>query len=212
MVALSLALIYSFLSLEVAFECLCLPLHPYLPTLSFFIVIPGVYHRTTRYGSIRNVNSVPGKIAPDNPVETKETEDDTLLELRKQLKEKYGDQFPLRENFIKGSGPGGQKVNKSNNCVQLIQYSETLGTNIVVKCHMHRSLLQNRIEATRILLRKLEEAKEEPEKVAKELEEKEKRKILKLSKAEKEQKKFEKQLRSEKKANRQNSRVNDNWF
>lgn len=138
-------------------------------------------------------------------------EDETLLRLRRQVREKYGREVPLREYFIKGTGPGGQKVNKTNNCVQLIQYSSTLGTNIVVKCHIHRSLLQNRIEATRILLRKLEEAETEPIRAAKHLQEKEKRKILKLTAAEKAQKKFEKQLRSEKKANRRKTKIEDDF-
>lgn len=35
----------------------------------------------------------------------------------------------LQENFIKGSGPGGQKVNKSSNCVQLIHKP----TGIIIK-------------------------------------------------------------------------------
>lgn len=35
----------------------------------------------------------------------------------------------MEENFIKGSGPGGQKVNKSSNCVQLIHKP----TGIIIK-------------------------------------------------------------------------------
>lgn len=35
----------------------------------------------------------------------------------------------MEEKFIKGSGPGGQKVNKSNNCVQLIHKP----TGIIIK-------------------------------------------------------------------------------
>ena len=40
----------------------------------------------------------------------------------------------LKEDFIKGFGPGGQKTNKSNNCVVL----KHLPTGIVVRVHDSR--------------------------------------------------------------------------
>lgn len=51
-----------------------------------------------------------------------------LIRLRSQLAvdfvrlyhEVHLNEEDLEEKFIKGSGPGGQKVNKSSNCVQLI--------------------------------------------------------------------------------------------
>lgn len=58
----------------------------------------------------------------------------------------------LEEQFVRGSGPGGQAVNKTYNCVVL----KHKPTNIVVKCHMHRMATQNRKEARRILLEKLD--------------------------------------------------------
>ncbi|CDR95801.1 hypothetical protein, conserved [Babesia bigemina] len=141
----------------------------------------------------------------------KSAEDDTLAQLRRELRERHGSEHPLREHYIKGTGPGGQKVNKSANCVQLIQFSAALGTNVVVKCHMHRSLLDNRIEATRILLRRLDEAEEQQSRALRRLAEKEKRRILKLTPAEKARKKFEKQLRAEKKATRRRWKVDEDW-
>lgn len=39
----------------------------------------------------------------------------------------------MEENFIRGWGPGGQKVNKSNNCVQLIHKP----TGIVIKVSLN---------------------------------------------------------------------------
>ena len=39
----------------------------------------------------------------------------------------------MEENFIKGWGPGGQNVNKSSNCVQLIHKP----TGIIVKVSFH---------------------------------------------------------------------------
>ncbi|XP_026275134.1 mitochondrial translation release factor in rescue isoform X1 [Frankliniella occidentalis] len=46
----------------------------------------------------------------------------------------------LHEQFVRGSGPGGQSVNKSSNCVLL----KHLPSGIVVRCHESRSLDQNR--------------------------------------------------------------------
>ncbi|ORM39628.1 putative peptide chain release factor [Babesia sp. Xinjiang] len=151
-------------------------------------------------------------VAPETPTHSGSVGDDTLLRLRRVIREKHGEEYPLREYYIKGTGPGGQKVNKSSNCVQLIRFSPALGTNIVVKCHMHRSLLDNRIEATRILLRKLDEAESAQSRYLSRMREKEKRRILKLTPAEKARKKFEKQLRAEKKANRRKWKIGEDCF
>lgn len=67
-------------------------------------------------------------------------------------------QFPvlnesdLKESLVRGSGPGGQAVNKTSNCVVL----KHIPTGITVKCHEHRSVLQNRKSARNILLNKLD--------------------------------------------------------
>lgn len=59
----------------------------------------------------------------------------------------------LEETFVRGSGPGGQAVNKTSNCVVL----RHIPTNIVVKSHMHRSAVANRKEARKVLVDKLDE-------------------------------------------------------
>lgn len=59
----------------------------------------------------------------------------------------------LEENFLKGSGPGGQKINKTSSAVQL----KHLPTGIVVKCQDTRSRTQNRKVARRLLSDRLEE-------------------------------------------------------
>lgn len=46
----------------------------------------------------------------------------------------------IEENFLKGSGPGGQKINKTSSAVQL----KHLATGVVVKCQETRSREQNR--------------------------------------------------------------------
>ncbi|XP_065663740.1 mitochondrial translation release factor in rescue isoform X2 [Hydra vulgaris] len=57
----------------------------------------------------------------------------------------------FQEKFIKGSGPGGQKINKTSNCVELKHDA----TGIIVKCQETRSLERNRVIARERLLEKL---------------------------------------------------------
>jgi len=59
----------------------------------------------------------------------------------------------LEEKFVRGSGPGGQSVNKTENNVQLLHKP----TGIRVSCHETRSLQQNRKIARKILLERLDE-------------------------------------------------------
>ena len=56
------------------------------------------------------------------------------------------------EKFIRGGGKGGQKINKSANCV----YLQHLPTGIEVKCQAARSQLLNRFLARRLLAEKIE--------------------------------------------------------
>ena len=58
----------------------------------------------------------------------------------------------MEEHFIKGFGPGGQKTNKSNNCVVL----KHLPTDEVVKCHDQREQHVNRSYARRFLTERLD--------------------------------------------------------
>lgn len=59
----------------------------------------------------------------------------------------------IEEYFLKGSGPGGQKINKTSSAVQL----KHLPTGIVVKSQETRSRQQNRKLARQILSEKLDE-------------------------------------------------------
>ncbi|XP_063000210.1 mitochondrial translation release factor in rescue [Elgaria multicarinata webbii] len=77
-----------------------------------------------------------------------------LLEARKKSS---GDllvlnEADLEEQCVRGSGPGGQATNKTNNCVVL----KHLPSGIVVKCHQTRSLEQNRKRAREILQEKVD--------------------------------------------------------
>ncbi|KAF2207780.1 hypothetical protein CERZMDRAFT_10894, partial [Cercospora zeae-maydis SCOH1-5] len=64
----------------------------------------------------------------------------------------------IEETFLKGSGPGGQKINKTSSAVQL----KHLPTGIVVKNQETRSRDQNRKNARRILGERLEEMEKGP--------------------------------------------------
>ncbi|XP_043252395.1 mitochondrial translation release factor in rescue [Colletes gigas] len=58
----------------------------------------------------------------------------------------------LEEQFVRGSGPGGQATNKTSNAVVL----KHKPTGLVVKCHETRSLLQNRKIARDNMITKLD--------------------------------------------------------
>lgn len=64
----------------------------------------------------------------------------------------------IEESFLKGTGPGGQKINKTSSAVQL----KHLPTGIVVKNQATRSREQNRKNARRILGERLEEMEKGP--------------------------------------------------
>jgi protein subunit release factor B len=58
----------------------------------------------------------------------------------------------LEEHFVRGSGNGGQKINKNMSCVQL----KHLPTGIIVETQRFRELVNNRREARKLLIEKLD--------------------------------------------------------
>ena len=58
----------------------------------------------------------------------------------------------FEESFIRSSGPGGQKVNKSSSCVYLVH----IPSGLAVKCQRERSQSLNRYLARKLLLDKIE--------------------------------------------------------
>ncbi len=63
--------------------------------------------------------------------------------------------FPwdITEQFVRGSGKGGQKINKTSSTV-LLRY---LPTGIEVRCQKHREQSKNRLSAYKLLILKIEE-------------------------------------------------------
>ena len=106
----------------------------------------------------------------------------------------------IQEQFIRGSGNGGQKINKTSSCVLL----KHVPTSIEVRCQKHREQSKNRLSAYKLLILKIEEKKlgKESQK-AKEIFKLRKQK-QKRSKRSKEKMLALKKLRSEVKQNRQN--------
>ena len=62
----------------------------------------------------------------------------------------------IEEKFVRSSGAGGQKVNKTSTCVYLYHRP----TGIRVKCQKERSQALNRFLARRLLLDKIEARRE----------------------------------------------------
>ncbi len=72
--------------------------------------------------------------------------------LRERMKSLGIFEKDIVEKFIRSSGKGGQKVNKTSTCV----YLKHLPTKIEVKCQRERSQAINRFLARRILADKIE--------------------------------------------------------
>ncbi len=99
------------------------------------------------------------------------------------------------EKFIRSSGKGGQKVNKSSTCV----YLKHLPTGIEVKCQEEREQALNRFLARRLLVEKIEEIIKGRESARRQKIEKLRRQKRKRSKRAKEKMLRLKKIQSEKK-------------
>jgi len=72
--------------------------------------------------------------------------------LKRRLEKLGVEEKDLIEKFVLGSGPGGQKVNKSSTCV----YLKHIASGTEIKCQKGRSLTLNRYYARQLLCEKLE--------------------------------------------------------
>ena len=73
-----------------------------------------------------------------------------ILKKAHELKVKAQD---IEEQFVRGSGKGGQKINKTSSAVWL----KHIPTGIDVKCQRHREQTKNRMSAYKLLINKIEE-------------------------------------------------------
>lgn len=78
----------------------------------------------------------------------------------------------IEEKFVRGSGHGGQKINKTSNAVQL----KHLPTGITVKYQKYRERSMNRILALRELLEKMNPSSKASQKIEKMKKKKKRRK------------------------------------
>jgi len=121
---------------------------------------------------------------------------ETVLEERMNRLGVSEDEF--RESFVRSSGPGGQKVNKTSSCVQLVH----VPTGLSVKCQQSRSQAVNRFLARRLLLDRIERVQKGIVEAEKQRVEKIRRQKRRRSKRAREKILEAKHLQSEKKARR----------
>lgn len=76
-----------------------------------------------------------------------------LSDLEARMRKLGIDEADLEERFIKGSGSGGQKINKTSSCVVLVHRP----SGIEVRCQRERSQAMNRFFARRDLCEKIAE-------------------------------------------------------
>ena len=102
----------------------------------------------------------------------------------------------LEETFVRSSGPGGQKVNKTSTCV----FIRHIPTGLTVKCQRERLRSVNRFIARRLLLNKIERMQKGVIEKEREIIEKIRRQKRKRSKRAKEKILRDKRKQSEKKS------------
>jgi len=129
------------------------------------------------------------------------------LEKEKALKNKLDSlgikESDLEEKFIRSSGSGGQKVNKTSNCV----YLKHIPSGIEIKCQQERSQALNRFFARRILIEKIKEITLKEKSAKQKQISKIRKQKQKRSKRAKEKMLNNKKLQSEKKKLRANIKV-----
>ena len=127
-----------------------------------------------------------------------EEKDGLVPALRRRMARVGVVEADLTEKFVTGSGPGGQKINKTSSCVQL----HHTPTGEEVQCQEGRSRAANRILARERLCERLEAAKRARELEARRVRARERALKKKRSAAAKRRLREQKTRRSEKKARR----------
>ena len=78
---------------------------------------------------------------------------DLALDLVRLAEELHISAEDIEERFVRGSGSGGQKINKTSSAVQLLHTP----TGMEVKMQKHREQSKNRLSAWKLLILKIEE-------------------------------------------------------
>ncbi len=78
-----------------------------------------------------------------------------LEELLARIRALEIDPADIDETFVRGGGPGGQKINKTASCV-VLRYAKL---DLVVRCQRERKRTVNRFIALRDLVDRIEEAR-----------------------------------------------------
>ena len=108
----------------------------------------------------------------------------------------------IEETFVRGSGSGGQKINKTSSCVQL----KHLPSGTIVRCQETRSREANRWLAREMLAERLLQARESELSARRQEEEKIRRQKRRRSRRQKARMLADKRHQSEKKALRKSVR------
>ncbi|KAG2020782.1 peptide chain release factor 1 [Coprinopsis cinerea AmutBmut pab1-1] len=110
------------------------------------------HHLPSLPGAANASNAAPAEEHPSSPPSTKRMSYSALKRAHTQRIVPELKEEDLEESFVRGSGPGGQSINKTENNVQLLHKP----TGIRVSCQETRSLSQNRKIARKRLLEKLD--------------------------------------------------------
>ena len=102
----------------------------------------------------------------------------------------------IEETFVRGSGSGGQKINKTSSCVQL----KHLPTGTIIRCQETRSREANRWLAREMLAERLLQARESELSARRQEEEKIRRQKRRRSRRQKARMLADKKHQSDKKA------------
>jgi len=119
-----------------------------------------------------------------------------LADLERRLAKLGVVENELTEKFVRGSGAGGQKINKTSSCVFLKHEP----TGVAIKCQMDRSREMNRFLARRELCEQLEGIRDGKKSAKKQAIEKMRRQKRRRSRRSKQRSVADKRIHSQKKS------------